>query len=97
MIRHIAMIRLAHTTTASDLDKIDAGLGTLPALIDEIEAYRFGRDIGHTDGSWDYAVVGDFASLQAYDIYASHPDHVRVIADFIAPHLIEIARTQYEF
>jgi len=39
-------------------------------------------------------VIGDFASVDDYRTYSSHPDHVRVVDAHIRPHATAINRAQ---
>jgi hypothetical protein len=94
MMRHIAVFRFRDGTTDEEIASVDRGLAALPALIPEIEAYNFGRDLGVADGTWDYAVAADFADEAAFKLYAGHPDHVRVVETFVKPLVVETARTQ---
>jgi len=74
-LRHMALFRFAEATTDAQVAELSAGLDRLPAAIPEIAAYRHGRDAGINDTSWDYAVVGDFASTDDYVVYRDHPVH----------------------
>lgn len=95
MIRHVAIFRFKDDVTDEMIDHIDAVLATLPDIVEEIVAFQVGRSAKITDTSWDYAVVADFASAQDYRTYAEHPDHVAIVKNDVAPHLAEVARTQF--
>ena len=96
MIRHVAVFRFNDDMTAGAIDHIDEMLATLPGIIPEILAFRSGRDIGLTDGAWDYGVVADFASSDNYMTYATNPDHVHMVKNVVGPHVKQSARLQYE-
>ena len=66
MIRHVAMMRWKQDTTDAQIEAVSEGLAALPALIPEIAAYCFGSDLSITPGSFDYAVVADFAAVDDY-------------------------------
>lgn len=96
MIRHIVLMRFKDDVTAEDIDRIDAGLAELPSKIEEIQTYTNGRNLGITEGAWDYAVVVDFTDVDAYRRYHSHPDHVKVIDELTGPATAELKRLQFE-
>ena len=96
MIRHVALFRFADSVTDETITHIDDTLATLPGLIPDIISFRFGRDIGLTDGAWDYAVTTDLASADDYHTYATHPDHVAIVRNIVGPHVTESARVQFE-
>ena len=97
MIRHVVLFRFKEGITDADIRAIDEGLAELPALVPEIHAYRHGRDLALADANWDYAVVGDFASVEDYRAYSRNPDHIAVIGTAITPIVDEIVRVQFEY
>jgi hypothetical protein len=95
MIRHIALFRFKEGISPETIDHIDATLATLPDIIPELIAFASGRDAGITQGSWDYAVVSDLASVEDYRAYATHPDHVDIVKTVVGPHVEQVARVQF--
>jgi hypothetical protein len=95
MIRHVAMFRWIDGTGGDDVAAIEAGLSTMPALIPQIRAYRFGVDLGINDANWDFVVVADFASEDDYVTYRDDANHQALLKDTIAPHIAERAAVQY--
>lgn len=95
MFHHMVMFRFKDDTTEDEIDAITAGLAALPSQIDVLGNYRFGPDAGITEGSWDYGVAADFTDEGHYPEYSSHPAHVAVFKERIAPVVEEIARVQF--
>jgi hypothetical protein len=95
MIRHIALFRFTPGTTSAQIDELDAGLRSLPDRVSAIEAFRCGADLSLTDGSWDYAIVADFADVEAYHAYQVDPEHVETVMSVVQPVVAEAARVQY--
>ncbi len=96
MVRHVVMFRWKDGTSGDDLAAIKAGLRTMPDLIPQIRAYRFGTDLGVNDANWDFVVVADFASMDDYVTYRDDVHHQALINESIAPHIEERASVQYE-
>ena len=96
MIRHIALLQLADTTTDQQRAIIIDKLRSLPGIVPEIVSYSVGLNAGSADGNSSLAVVGDFEDLAGYEAYASNEDHLEVIATYIKPHAIGRAGIQYE-
>jgi hypothetical protein len=96
MLRHVALFRWSPSTTTADIAAVSTALSALPDSIREIAMYRFGPDAGINEGTFDFAVVADFASLDDYLVYRDHPTHKAVLAERIAPHLADRAAVQYE-
>jgi hypothetical protein len=80
MIRHLIILKFKPETTAAQIDAIAAKLSGLPAVIDEIEDFEFGRDIVRSPRSGDFALVSTFADLDALKRYQVHPAHQEVLA-----------------
>lgn len=94
-VRHVALFRFAEHATPADVQAVTDALAGLPAEIDALLAYRVGPDLGLTDGSWDYAVVAEFADEAGYEQYRTHPRHADVRDRLIVPLLADRANVQY--
>ena len=97
MIRHVVMLRWNDTVTDAHVAAVSAGLDALPALIPQIADYHHGADQQLALTNFDYAIVGDFASVDAYLTYRDHPVHQRFIADHITGWVADRAAVQFEF
>jgi len=93
-VRHVVVFRFRQGTTADQSATIAAELRKLPAAIPEIASYTVGEDAGLVEGTWDFAVIADFASEADYFTYREHPDHQAVIARHIQPVVDERASAQ---
>ena len=94
-LRHVVCFRFHPDTPADAVDALAAGLRALPSIIDEIDAYLVGPDLGVSDTSWDFAVVADFADATAFATYRTHPDHLAVIRDLVEPICAERVSVQF--
>lgn len=93
-IRHCVMFTWNDDVSPDQVAAIAAGLDGL-ARLEGVVSYRHGPDLGLRDGNWDYVVVGDFASDEAYASYASDPGHLDLISSIIAPAINTRAAVQY--
>jgi Stress responsive A/B Barrel Domain len=93
-LRHVVMFRFAPGVTMEQRARLAQELRQLPAAIPEIGAYTVGTDAGLVEGNWDFAVVGDFASTEDWQVYRDHPVHQAVIAEHVRPLVTERAATQ---
>jgi Stress responsive A/B Barrel Domain len=71
-------------------------LRTFVAKLDGVESYMCGSDIGRTPSSYDFAVVGTFATASDFERYRDHPDHQRIIREQLAPILGDRTMVQIE-
>lgn len=95
MLRHVVLFRWKAGVSASEVDAVAVALGRLPATIPTVRGYRFGADAGINDGNADFAVVADFDDVDGYLTYRDHPAHQAVIAELIAPNVVERTAVQY--
>ncbi len=84
-LRHVVTLTFRDDTTDEQLDTIVRGLRALPDAIAEIDEYVVGVDAGLAEGNATLAIVADFSSQAAYEVYRDHPAHQAVIHDHILP------------
>jgi hypothetical protein len=95
MIRHTVLLSFDEVDEVVVQTVIDELRG-LPALIPEIAGYVVGRDLGLQPGTATVVIAGDFATVDDYRVYATHPEHVRVIDEHIRPNATALSRAQIE-
>ena len=96
MFRHVVMFSWTDDVDDAHIATVSAALDTLPATIDVLRTYRHGRDVGISDGNFDYVVVADFDSADDFAVYRDHPDHVAVIQRVFAGKVAQRVAVQYE-
>ena len=85
MLKHIVLIKLKPDAPASSGERIMAALRDLPKTISEIVALDVGKNVVESERNLDLGLVVDFADRAALDRYATHPDHVAVVQEYIQP------------
>jgi heme-degrading monooxygenase HmoA len=93
--RHVALFRFHEDATAEQKKTLEDRLNELPGLIPELRGYEIGADAGINPGTFDYAVVADFADRDAYLVYRDHPAHRKAIDETVTPIVAERAAVQY--
>jgi stress responsive alpha/beta barrel protein len=96
MIRHCLLFRWLPDTTDDQVDAAAKLLLEYVATLDGVASYRLGRDVGVTDGTYDFAIVGDFETREAYVTYRDSPRHVEISKGIVTPLLAERASVQFE-
>jgi hypothetical protein len=79
MIKHIVFFKFKENTTEKEIREFEKNLQPLPASIDEIRHFEFGRDVIRSERSFDIALIVDFEDLDAGERYQKHPAHLKVI------------------
>ncbi len=79
MLNHIVLIKFKKDTPENDILDLENLLEELPNNILEIHSFEFGRDIIHSDRSYDFALVSLFANTESLQRYQAHPEHQTVL------------------
>ena len=79
MINHVVLIKFKAGVKDTDIDALEKMLDPLPNKIIEIQTYEFGRNLVHTERSYDFALVALFANLDAVRRYQEHPAHLKAL------------------
>jgi hypothetical protein len=95
-VRHIVLFRFAEGTPDERVADLTAGLDALPPAIPEIRSYEHGRDLGVTPGTWDYALVAEFATLDDQRTYRDNPVHQKLIRELVEPITTDRAAVQLD-
>jgi hypothetical protein len=79
MINHVVLMKFKPDVSNDQIDDLEKSLDDLPNQIVEIQAFEFGRDLIHSERSYDFALVSLFANLEAQRRYQEHPAHLKVL------------------
>jgi hypothetical protein len=79
MLKHVVLMKFKQSATEAEIEDLERSLGKLPPVIAEILGYEFGRDVLHSERSYDFALVSSFADLESLQLYQRHPDHQVVL------------------
>ncbi|NLI33508.1 MAG: Dabb family protein [Deltaproteobacteria bacterium] len=79
MLKHVVFMKFRKGVTEPEIEDLEKGLAALPGKIAEIRGYDFGRDVLHTERSYDFALVSVFDDLDSMKRYQVHPDHQLVV------------------
>ena len=96
-LRHVVLGRFTDAATTEQKEAMLNELHGLPAKIPEICSLVCGLDAGLSAGNHGFALNVEFGSDADYQVYATHPDHVKVINEFIKPILASGSRTAVQF
>ena len=95
MIRHVVMFRWNDGVDEAHVAATTAAFAALPAQIPQIVSYAFWRDLGVASTNFDYAVTGEFASVDDFLAYRDHPAHQALLQSFLVPFIEERHAVQF--
>lgn len=82
---HLVTFSWRAEVTNDDVLAVIEGLSSLPDQIPELLSYNFGPDLGLREGNSDFAVAAVLDTPETLAGYLDHPEHVRIIKEFIGP------------
>jgi hypothetical protein len=92
MIRHVVLFK---TVKDAPLTLIKEKIENLKTEIPEIIDISVGIDIDFDPNSSDFCVITDVKDIKDLNIYANHPEHLKVIS-FIKPYVTERKVTDFK-
>lgn len=95
MIRHVAMFTWADGAAGEAIRAFATELATMPDNVPGILRYDHGDDLQLGPGTADYVLVADFATVEDYRAYSTHPYHVAFNDRRVKPIIGSINRVQY--
>ena len=97
MLEHIVLFRWKPSTDAPTQARIIRELLALKGLIPEIIDISGGANFSERSQGYTHGIVIRFRDRQSLDAYQIHPEHQRVVKEWVRPHLEEILAVDYEF
>lgn len=98
MIRHIIMWKFADEAMGKskeeNMETVRARLLALRGIVPEIRGMEIGKDVLHSEMSYDMVLYMTFDSLAALEAYKVHPEHKKISA-FVKE--VRIARACVDF
>ena len=79
MLNHVVMLKFKSGVEETDIEELENMLDDLPNKITEIHSYEFGRNVIHSQISFDFALVSLFANDAALKRYQEHRQHLPVL------------------
>jgi Stress responsive A/B Barrel Domain len=87
MLHHVVTFDLKSDAPADQVEQIAAALDALAESLPEVRSLAVGSDLGLREGNAGFAVVATFDDVDGFQVYADHPEHIRVIKELIGPHI----------
>jgi hypothetical protein len=95
-IRHCVLFTFVDGVTPDQVLELQRRLLELPDLIPGLGRYQAGPNASPDEGNWDFAVTGEFESIDAFHAYVAHPAHVAVVQEHVIPLRDQRVAVQFE-
>jgi len=80
MIVHIVMFKFKDENKAFNIAKVKAKLENLEKSIDVLKTIEVGINFNESDRAMDLSLYSTFATEEDLKIYATHEEHLKVVA-----------------
>ena len=97
MIEHVVLFRWTKEASQKAIDSAVAELRGLKGRIPGIVDLSCGANFSDRAGGYTHGLVVRFKERSALDAYGPHPEHQRVVQNFILPIRADILALDYEF
>lgn len=87
MLHHVVTFDLKPDAPADQVEQISAALHALAATLPEVRSLAIGADLALREGNAGFGLAMTFDDVDAFRVYADHPEHIRVIKELIGPHI----------
>jgi Stress responsive A/B Barrel Domain len=85
MLHHVVTFDLRSDAPAGQVDRICEAIGALATTLPEVRSLGCGADLGLRDGNAGFGIAMTFDDVDAFRVYAEHPEHLRIIKELIGP------------
>jgi Stress responsive A/B Barrel Domain len=87
MLHHVVTFDFKPDTPADQVEQIAAALHALAASLPEVRSLAIGADLALREGNAGFGLAATFDDVDAFKVYADHPEHIRVVKELIGPHI----------
>ena len=87
MLHHVVTFHLKSDAPADQVERISEAVHALGATLPEVRSLAVGSDLALREGNASFAIVAEFDDVDAFKVYADHPEHMRIIKELIGPHI----------
>ena len=95
MLHHVVTFQLSSDAPAGQAERICEAINALATTLPEVRSGGAGADLGLREGNASFAVSLVFDDVDAFKVYADHPEHVRIIKEMIAPNIDSRSPVQF--
>ena len=95
-IVHTVLFRFADNATETQVSQLMAAVGTLKTKIPGIMEVAFGKNFSVRSKGFTHAVNISFQDSAALNIFYKHPDHQKLIQDYIKPIMANMIVVDYK-
>ena len=97
MLEHIVLMRWKDDASSESIDRVLTELRALKAKIPAIVDLTCGANFSDRSKGYTHGLAVRFKDRAGLEIYGPHPEHQRVVQNFIKPIAADVLAVDYEF
>ena len=94
MVVHIVLFQFKEENKSEHIQKASEMLNALPESIPTLKSMEVGINFSDKDRAMDMSIITLFDSREGLEVYAAHPEHVKVV-DFLKKVVVESKVVDY--
>ncbi|MBN1491037.1 MAG: Dabb family protein [Phycisphaerae bacterium] len=96
VLRHVVLVAFKEGTTPEQVREIEAAFSELPATIEAIQYFEWGRDVSVEDRAdgFTHCFFVTFKDEAGRDVYLPHPAH-QAFVEIAGPHIEKVLVVDY--
>jgi hypothetical protein len=95
MLHHVVTFQLKPDAPADQVERIAEAVNALAATLPEARSMAVGRDLALREGNASFAIAAQFDDVAGFQVYADHPEHIRIIKELIGPFIESRSPVQF--
>jgi hypothetical protein len=95
MLHHVVTFKLKPDAPADQVERIAEAINALAETLPEVRSMAVGADLGLREGNASFGIAAQFDDVAGFQVYADHPEHIRVIKELIGPWITERSPAQF--
>lgn len=80
MVIHVVMFAFKKSTAAEEIEEARRAIEGMMDLVPGLKNIKAGLNFAEEDRAMDMVLISHFDDREALDFYATHPEHLKVIA-----------------
>jgi 2,3-dihydroxy-p-cumate/2,3-dihydroxybenzoate 3,4-dioxygenase len=99
MIRHVVLFEFRKDVSASEIERVLAGLRDFPSRYPAMRRFHVGKNISRRDRTFSYAMTVEFDSIEDLEAYLGSEYHEHFVNECFRPNIERraIATVECEF
>jgi len=97
LIEHIVLFKVKSGTPSEESDRMLEALRSLAGRVPAIHELTCGTNTSNRNQGFTHGLLVRVPSQNALEVYINHPEHQRIVAEYVRPIVETVIVVDYEF